>query len=268
MSLYYERKWMHHNGYWLDQYPFPQRIYAAHYERRNTAILASVPNGLDTVLDVGCGVGDLMLPLARKSRSVLGIDVAAANVHQARKNLLRSGVENAALVLCAAEALPFRGQSFDAVVMADVIEHIPDVDSALLEARRVLRAGGLFICVTPRARFLRFVATVDRFARSVLLFPFRRPEAMDSQVFERFLTASELGGALRRAGFSVQMYRRVCFYPGGEGAGLFGLFMHWTHKALGDRWFTLLAKVVVHFFSVIERIQVFNQKQMWVARGP
>ncbi|MGH7463496.1 MAG: class I SAM-dependent methyltransferase, partial [Longimicrobiales bacterium] len=173
LSQHYERKWQHHDGYWLDHYPVSQCVYAFQIERRNAEILAAIPDGLGTILDVGCGVGDLMLPLARKSRRVVGVDVAAANVRQARRNLLRSGVGNSALIQSGAEALPFRAQSFDAVVMADVIEHVPDVDRALVEARRVLRAGGVFICVTPHAQTLRMISRTDRMIQAVLLFPFR-----------------------------------------------------------------------------------------------
>jgi len=45
--------------------------------------------------------------------------------------------------------LPFAGGSFDAVVAAEVIEHIPEVETALEEAARVLRPGGRLVVTVP-----------------------------------------------------------------------------------------------------------------------
>lgn len=269
LSQHYEEKWQHHDGYWLDHYPVSQRVYASHIERRNAAILAAIPNGLDAVLDVGCGVGDLMRLLAGKSRRVVGVDIAPVNVRQARRNLLRSGVENSVLIQSGAETLPFRDGSFDAVILADVIEHIPDVAGAVREARRVLRAGGRFICVTPHAQTLRLISTVDRAIQSVVLFLFRRrrTRSEDARVYERFLTKAEMELAVRTAGFHVEMYRRVSFYPGREGGGTFGVVLHVAHKVLKDRWFSAGSTALIAAFSLVERLQIFNQKQMWVARA-
>ncbi len=268
LSQHYERKWQHHDGYWLEHYPASQRVYASQIERRNTAILAAIPDGLAAILDIGCGVGDLMLPLARMSHRVVGVDIAAANVRQARRNLLRSGVGNSALIQSGAETLPFGDGAFDAVVMADVIEHIPDVARAFGETRRVLRAGGVFICVTPHAPTLHLITRIDRLVQSVVLFPFRRGEARPAGelIYERFLTRAEMAQVLRQAGFAIETYRRVCFYPGREGGGTFAVLMHVAHRVLADRWFAWLTRALIAVFSVIERLQVFNQKQMWVVR--
>ncbi|HUI00826.1 MAG TPA: class I SAM-dependent methyltransferase [Nitrososphaerales archaeon] len=54
-------------------------------------------------------------------------------------------------VVLDATRLPFRGASFDQVIFADVIEHIPEGKEvgALAEIRRVLRAGGRLVLSTP-----------------------------------------------------------------------------------------------------------------------
>ena len=44
--------------------------------------------------------------------------------------------------------LPFEDASFDAVVAMWMLYHVPDLDVALAEVRRVLRPGGLFVAVT------------------------------------------------------------------------------------------------------------------------
>ena len=58
----------------------------------------------------------------------------------------RGNVEAAATDVSVAQAggehLPFADRMFDAVVLADVIEHVDDVTATLAEVRRVLRPGG------------------------------------------------------------------------------------------------------------------------------
>ena len=56
-----------------------------------------------------------------------------------------SGAGGAAYVRAGAAALPFAGETFDAVVACLVFEHIDDVDGAIAEVGRVLRPGGRFL---------------------------------------------------------------------------------------------------------------------------
>jgi len=72
-------------------------------------------------------------------------------VQLARRNLLRDQLLNTVIVQGSAESLAFSADSFDVVIIADVIEHVRDINAALTEIARVLRPGGLLICVTPHA---------------------------------------------------------------------------------------------------------------------
>ena len=87
------------------------------------------------LLDVGCGRGDLRLVLEERGwrGEYVGLDVR------------RTGD-----IMGDAQMLPFRGESFDAVVFIESLEHVPDYYRALEEARRVLRGGGLLFVQTPR----------------------------------------------------------------------------------------------------------------------
>lgn len=80
------------------------------------------------VLDVGAGAGRLLRELARRGHAgwVVGVDPTPG-----------PGVQPAH-----AEALPFPDASFDVVLFARVLAHLPDPARALAEARRVLRPGG------------------------------------------------------------------------------------------------------------------------------
>lgn len=101
------------------------------------------------VLEVGCGTGTFAarLALALPSSRVTATDASPRMVELAAAR----GVE-----ACVADiqALPFDGGSFDAVAGMWMLYHVPDLDTALAEVRRVLRPGGLFVAVTNGDRHL------------------------------------------------------------------------------------------------------------------
>lgn len=55
-------------------------------------------------------------------------------------------------IVADATSLPFRSNSFDAVTMFHVIEHIAEAEIALGEIRRVMKKDGFFILVTPNSK--------------------------------------------------------------------------------------------------------------------
>jgi SAM-dependent methyltransferase len=67
-------------------------------------------------------------------------------------------VPNLKYIQANANALPFTDAVFDAVVMADVLEHLPRLQAALNEAARVLKTGGsVLVCGTAMMQKLRIV---------------------------------------------------------------------------------------------------------------
>jgi SAM-dependent methyltransferase len=94
------------------------------------------------LLDIGCGTGWL----AEHFANYTGIDASADAVAAAAKN--RRNV-----VLGDVDArLPFDDASFDGVVLKDLLEHVADPVAVVLEARRVLRPGGLAFASSPDAQ--------------------------------------------------------------------------------------------------------------------
>ena len=88
-------------------YPFPSR--------RNEARLVfrfMQPQEGETMLDIGCGEGVWCNELARRGFSVVGTDISAHDIATARIRSKRMGLETK-LVLCDAQALPFREGTFD-----------------------------------------------------------------------------------------------------------------------------------------------------------
>ena len=105
------------------------------------------------VLEVGCGPGNALVPLAdRITPSVLvGLDVDRELLESAQRSVDAADVP-ATLVRGDVRRLPFHTESFDVVVDFGTCYHISDPELALQEIERVLRRGGLFVHETPAAQ--------------------------------------------------------------------------------------------------------------------
>jgi SAM-dependent methyltransferase len=106
------------------------------------------------VLDLGCGTGHLSLLLERRN-TVVSYDPALEGVRTTRARRRRPG----GFVVGGGEHLPFRDASFDAVLLIDVLEHIPDHRQVAREVRRVLRADGRVLCMVPENQ--RLYSAID-----------------------------------------------------------------------------------------------------------
>lgn len=114
--------------------------------------LARVSNGT-RVLEIGCGGGGLLRRLSGRGAAGVGTDVLQAALDLAQRR--DAELERLMLVRIGADGrLPIRCESFDAVIGQHVVEHIPDVDAAILEWKRVLVSGGCLVLATPNARYL------------------------------------------------------------------------------------------------------------------
>jgi len=101
-----------------------------------------------SILDFGCGDGVLAYQLFKSGAKAQGIDSSPLAIDFARSKhaALRS---EAAFYCGSCYATPFAGESFDAAVSTDVIEHVQDVAAFCLELRRVVRVGGVVVISTP-----------------------------------------------------------------------------------------------------------------------
>jgi SAM-dependent methyltransferase len=103
-------------------------------------VAAHVPRG--RLLDVGCGHGLLLDEARARGYETVGLELSRAAARHARDAL---GLDVRETPLEAFDDL----DSFDVVVLADVLEHLDDPVAAIERCARLLRAGGVLCVVTP-----------------------------------------------------------------------------------------------------------------------
>lgn len=99
------------------------------------------------VVDLGCGTGQISLPMARRGAQVLAVDVSAAMARRLRAVARRQGVRNLEVLAIPIEELALPAGSVDLVVSSYALHHLRDPDKARLvsAASGWLRPGGRLV---------------------------------------------------------------------------------------------------------------------------
>lgn len=98
-----------------------------------------------SLLDVGCGRGELLAAASREEIPAIGLEPSEAMASYARESY---GVE--VLSTTIEEFIESTDQLFDAVTLSGVLEHVHDPDSVVACVKRLLRPGGLVYIDVPR----------------------------------------------------------------------------------------------------------------------
>ena len=143
------------------------------------------------MLDCGCGSGWLSHMCRRRGARVTAMDIAPAGVAAAKARFPGAAEFHVADVY----HLPFDEESFECVILSEVLEHLEDIELALGEIHRILQRGGrLLISVPYREKILEHLCIhCNRFTPA-----HAHLHSFDKQALARILTAS---------GFEIQRTR-------------------------------------------------------------
>ena len=140
------------------------------------------------------------------ARGVLahGVDISLPIVEKAVGEFAASGQE-----IHAAQgdvrALPYAGESFDAIYSMGTVEHFPETETAVAEIFRVLKPGGTAIIGVPNRW--------DPFLRPLMVAVMYRL-GLYGYGFEKSYSRRELRAMLQRAGFEIVAETGILFLPG------------------------------------------------------
>jgi 2-polyprenyl-6-hydroxyphenyl methylase/3-demethylubiquinone-9 3-methyltransferase len=179
------------------------------------------------VIDIGCGGGLVAEPLARLGAHVAAIDASERNIGVARTHAEGQGLAIDYRFATAADIVA-AGETFDAVVSLEVIEHVADRAAFVKDCADLVAPGGLLILATLNR-------TAKAFALGIVGAEFiLRWLPVGTHDWRKFVRPSELAADLRRAGMRLADLKGISYNP------------------LSDR-FSLSADIDVNYLAVAER---------------
>jgi ubiquinone/menaquinone biosynthesis C-methylase UbiE len=114
------------------------RRYRRIQEEKHDLVLSKLPAMVGRLLDVGCGMGDLLAKVGERAKMTVGVDISPGMVRASRGSKVN-------LIVADADLLPFADESFDCVVSVTMLQNMPDPEKTVREMKRVVRPGGLVI---------------------------------------------------------------------------------------------------------------------------
>jgi len=151
-----------------------------------------------TVLDLGCGSGENIIPLVHRGAHVVGVDISPELISIAQLRLDKAGL-SAIVRVGSAYQTGMADDSVDVVFCRSLIHHL-DIARAREEMRRVLRPGGFIVLKEP----VRFSKGYERL-RSLF------PSHEDISEYEHPLTTEELSAVQQTFEVTGLRYFRLPF---------------------------------------------------------
>ena len=180
------------------------------------------------ILDIGCGGGLVCEPMARLGATIVGVDAAEANVKTASVHAAEQGLDIDYRHGVAEQLLEAGEPPFDVVLNLEVMEHVANPHTFLVDCAHLVKPGGLMICATinrtPKAFALAIVG-----AEWVMGWLPR-----GTHRFGKLVKPGEIRAALREGGMTL-----------GEPVGV-------TYNPLTDQ-FSLGADTSVNYMAVAEK---------------
>jgi O-antigen biosynthesis protein len=169
-----------------------------YYTHARPDVLGLVPRDARTVLDVGCGAGDLGAAImARQQAEVVGIEPCEAAVPTARQRITRVWPDTVEGWLIDPD------YDYDCIICADVLEHLQDPEEVLRSLHACLADAGRLVVSVPNARNWNVIA---RLLEGNVAY---EDAGLLDRTHLRLFTRRELEMMLWRAGYEVEDLRPV-----------------------------------------------------------
>ena len=158
------------------------------------------------LLDIGCGGGLLSEPMARLGAEVLGADAAEANIKTASLHAKNQGLEIDYRAITA-EQLNAAGETFDAILNMEVIEHVADPQAFVSACAGMLKPEGIM-----------FLATLNRTLKAYALAIFGAEYVLrwlprGTHDWHKFITPNEMEAMATKAELELVTSTGVSFNP-------------------------------------------------------
>jgi len=155
------------------------------------------PRSGESLLDIACGLGDLLSYASSKGLICSGLDLSPVAARATHEKVPAAGI-----VIGAGEGLPFADESFDNVTILGSLEHFMNPGDGVLEIRRILKWGGRALILVPNSFYLPdIVWQVWRTGYG----------PNHKQIVERFAACQEWRAFIESGGLTVRRIKRFNF---------------------------------------------------------
>ena len=164
-----------------------------YYHGVNPVIVHRIRKEWTSILDIGCGTGQLGKVLKQQDRTIYGIESfedAAKQAEKALNHVLCGNIEQM--------ALPYQHEQFDCIIFGDVLEHLLDPWAVLKKVKPFLKREGAILSSIPN---IGHISTVLELLAG--RFTYTDAGLMD-QTHLRFFTLHEIHALFQSAGFHVR----------------------------------------------------------------
>ncbi|MBF0357625.1 MAG: bifunctional 2-polyprenyl-6-hydroxyphenol methylase/3-demethylubiquinol 3-O-methyltransferase UbiG [Magnetococcales bacterium] len=159
------------------------------------------------LLDIGCGGGILSEALSQQGASVVAIDRSDTIIGTAKAHQIISGSDVDYRMQSAGQLGKEQPEGFDAVMIMEVLEHVPDVPGFLEECSLLVKPGGKLFFATLNKTWKSWLYAIVGAEYILGWLP------RGTHDYNKFIRPSDLNRDLRNAGISMRDLAGISYNP-------------------------------------------------------